>query len=99
LEALKILLGLAGLAWRAIISSMVTSFLLFAILLEVVAPTIEALDIRRNRSVLSSTQRSKPVQIDVVLSPLPGYLFCFSLLNTLLKFSLFSGSFCCFSPG
>ena len=56
-KALEILLGLAGFAWRAIISSMVTSFLLFAILLEVIATTIEALDIRRDRSFLSSTQR------------------------------------------
>jgi hypothetical protein len=57
-KVLKILLGLAGFAWRAIISSMVTSFLLFAILLEVIATTIEALDIGRNRSFLSSAQRS-----------------------------------------
>jgi len=49
------LLRLAGFSWRAIISALITSFFLFAILLEVIATTIEAFDISRNRPFLTST--------------------------------------------
>jgi hypothetical protein len=49
------LLRLAGFSWWAIISALITSFFLFAILLEVIATTIEAFDISRNRPFLTST--------------------------------------------
>jgi hypothetical protein len=57
-KAITTSLGLASFPWRAIVSSVVTTFLLSAILLEVIATTVEALDISRNRPLLSSTQRS-----------------------------------------